>query len=524
MTGYLKLPLAFDVDRMRGELAALGEAAWIGHFNTGDYEGGWRCVPLRSVDGRGDHILPLEGARYADTEWLDRCPYLREVIDSFPCEKTSVRLMALEPGALIREHRDPGTAMEEGVTRLHVPIETAPECIFRIDGEVVHFAAGHAWYLNASCLHGVENRAGTARVHLMLDCVTNPWLEALFRAAGGVAREPLSADERALLRGRMESWAPGQALAGWYPVTFNTGASGAPSIGWRFLGGKPLTAAFFQDSLSGQTPQERKACLTPLAALDTFTDSVAPTAFVFHVSRCGSTLLTQILATLPQCVVLSEPPVLDAFLRYHHRHPDRSGGIGTLRRLVAALAQRRTGAERHCVIKMDSWHTPWIGLLREAFPDTPIVFLYRDPREVLASHRRQRGRQMVPGLTDTSLLRPDLAGLPPGDLDGYAQRVLDAVYAAGSAAAGTPGLQLVNYAQLPERVFSDLMPQWGIACNAQELAAARARARFHAKHPDRRFQGDPAPAVNAGTETEEGESAALRSYRELEAGRLGAAP
>ncbi|MES2936179.1 MAG: aspartyl/asparaginyl beta-hydroxylase domain-containing protein [Pseudomonadota bacterium] len=518
MSGYLQLPLAFDVQRMRRELDALGEAAWIGHFNTGDYEGGWRCVPLRSVEGRSDHILPIEGASYADTAWLDHCPYLREVIDSFRCEKTSVRLMALEPGALIREHRDPGTALEQGITRVHVPIATTPETIFRIEGEVVHFSAGQAWYLNASCLHGVENRGATPRVHLMLDCVTNPWLEDLFLAAGGIRREPLSANELSLLRGRSVPY-DGQSLCGWFPVTFGMGARAAPAIGWRFLGERPLTAAFFEDSLAGQPSQERQVCHTPLEALDGFTDSVAPSAFVFHVSRCGSTLLTQILATLPSCVVLSEPPVLDAFLRFHHRHPRHSGGAETFRRLVAALAQRRTGRERHCVVKMDSWHTPWIGFLREAFPDTPFVFLYREPREVLASHGRQRGRQMVPGLVDTSLLRPDLAGLQPGDLDAYAARMLDAVFAAGVQAASCTGLRRVNYTELPKTVFSDLMPQWGIACEGEELAAAQARAMFHSKHPGRRFQSDAAPEENLGAAASNEEWAALRSYRELEAQR-----
>ncbi|MBA2672881.1 aspartyl/asparaginyl beta-hydroxylase domain-containing protein [Ramlibacter sp.] len=519
MTGYLKLPLAFDVPRMRQELDAIGTEAWIGHFNTGDYEGGWRCVPLRSVDGRADNILPIEGARYADTAWLERCPYLREVIDSFQCEKTSVRLMSLEPGALIREHRDPGTALEQGVTRVHVPIATTPDTIFRIEGEVVHFAAGHAWYLNASCLHGVENRSAAARVHLMLDCVTNPWLEAMFVAAGGEKREPLSADELALLRGRLVPYEGD--LRGWFPVTFGPGAGSAPAIGWRFLGERPLTAAFFHDSLAGQPSGERRVCHTPQAALDAFGDSVAPSAFVFHVSRCGSTLLTQCVATLPQCVVLSEPPVLDAFLRFHHRYPQRSGGTDTLRKLVAALAQRRSGRERHCVVKMDSWHAPWVGFLREAFPDTPFVFLYRDPREVLASHMRQRGRQMVPGLLDTSLLRPQVADLPPGDLDTYATRVLDAVYGAGLDAADAGlGLELVNYTQLPQALFDALMPRWGIDGSDEELAAARARAQFDAKHPTRRFESDAAPTEKGGAASSNEEWAALRSYRELEARRL----
>ena len=71
-----------------------------------------------------------------------------------------------------------------------VPIRTSPHVKFRIDGEEVHFSAGDTWYLNASCLHGVENRGPAARVHLMIDCVTNEWLERAFQEAGGILREP----------------------------------------------------------------------------------------------------------------------------------------------------------------------------------------------------------------------------------------------------------------------------------------------------------------------------------------------
>jgi hypothetical protein len=197
-TRYLKLPFSFDIAQLQRELDALEGSHWIGHFNSGAYEGSWSCIPLRSVDGRMDHIMPLEGSTFQDTVILAGCPYLRAVIDRFECEKTSVRLMSLESGGVIREHRDSGASLDDGVTRLHIPIRTSPGARFRIDGEEVHFSAGDTWYLNASCLHGVENRGPLARVHLMLDCVTNAWLEQVFREAGGVLRESPPYGDRAI--------------------------------------------------------------------------------------------------------------------------------------------------------------------------------------------------------------------------------------------------------------------------------------------------------------------------------------
>lgn len=183
-TRYLKLPLRFDLPRLQDDLTRIRESEWIPHFNTDAYEDVWRCVPLRSLEGRTDHILSLSGVPYADTAILARCPYFQEVVDSFECEKTSIRLMALGPGARIRMHVDPGTSFEEGIVRLHVPIATSPAVRFLVEDEEVHFSAGDTWYLNAECRHGVVNDSPNPRVHLMLDCVANPWLERVLLEAG----------------------------------------------------------------------------------------------------------------------------------------------------------------------------------------------------------------------------------------------------------------------------------------------------------------------------------------------------
>lgn len=185
---YLPLPLRFDVASMQRESDQFDEQDWIAHFNTGAYENGWSCLPLRSPGGDARHIMPVDGVDYANTPQLARCPYLQQVLASFACEKGAARLMALEAGAVIREHRDAGTALADGITRIHVPIHTSQQVLFRIDGESVHFSAGQAWYMDASCRHAVTNGGADARVHLVIDCLTNDWLEALFAGAGFVPR------------------------------------------------------------------------------------------------------------------------------------------------------------------------------------------------------------------------------------------------------------------------------------------------------------------------------------------------
>lgn len=188
-TRYLRLPFRFDLARLRADLDAIAPGEWLDHHNTAAYSKGWRCVPLRSVRGRSDHIVAQDSAEYADTPILARCPFFRLVMDTFECEKLSVRLMAMAPGTRIHMHYDTGTSFERGVARIHVPIVTAPEVLFMVEDEEVHFDAGQAWYLNADCLHGVRNDSALNRVHLMLDCVVNPWLEHLLAETGFTPEE-----------------------------------------------------------------------------------------------------------------------------------------------------------------------------------------------------------------------------------------------------------------------------------------------------------------------------------------------
>lgn len=195
---YLKLPFSFDLKKLQDDLAIASQAQWISHFNTSAYERDWSCIPLRSVNGRVDHILPVDSDHFEDTFILQSCTYFQEVIQQFACEKTSIRLMSLAAGGVINEHRDEGACLEDGITRLHIPIQTSPDVLFRIDGEDVHFSAGHTWYLNASCLHGVCNPSPYARVHLMMDCITNSWLEKVFLENDWVAREEFVYEDPAI--------------------------------------------------------------------------------------------------------------------------------------------------------------------------------------------------------------------------------------------------------------------------------------------------------------------------------------
>ncbi|MEN9864989.1 MAG: hypothetical protein RL748_579 [Pseudomonadota bacterium] len=307
---------------------------------------------------------------------------------------------------------------------------------------------------------------------------------------------------------RIESWHD------WFPITLDE-----HHLIWRHIPQR-FTTPFFADLLSQQSPTHRQVCLTPLDHLPHLPATPAPAAFIFHTSRCGSTLLTQMLATLPQCIAISEAPIIDVCLRASPATMRADQQLALLRYVILALGQRRQ-QESACIIKLDCWHLPYLPMLRAAFPDTPCWFLYREPQAVLASHQRQRGPQMVPGMIFPQQLPTAGTPLAAGDLDGYCIQVLALLFqsALGQCSAHPATLHLLNYQQLPHAVWQQFLPQLGIHPEPDQLAALQARAGFHAKQQGTPFAGDASSTLSAAS-TDLLQSLVLPQYQKLEQQRI----
>ncbi|MFM2480629.1 aspartyl/asparaginyl beta-hydroxylase domain-containing protein [Celerinatantimonas sp. YJH-8] len=190
-TKWLQLPLQFNADKLRQDLTQITADEWVNHMNTQAYAKRWCCVPLYAVNGDPHSIYVFDDkALYQPTPILDRCGYFQTVIDTFQCEKAGVRLMSLAAGDHIRPHRDGYSDYQSGLVRIHIPIQTDPRVTFTVDGESIHFSLGHAWYLNAVCTHGVENHSPQDRIHLLIDCRRNGWIDELFTQAGYIPDTP----------------------------------------------------------------------------------------------------------------------------------------------------------------------------------------------------------------------------------------------------------------------------------------------------------------------------------------------
>jgi hypothetical protein len=297
-------------------------------------------------------------------------------------------------------------------------------------------------------------------------------------------------------------------LRGWTPIRV-AGLGTEQVIDWCFTAGIDFVDPFFDQTVEEcfrdpfrllfrhQTP------LANLAAVAAASVSVRPSGFILHTSRCGSTLVTQMLGALggpvpPATLVLSEPAPLDTMLR--------AGHVDWFRWMVAALGRGRAEGKPY-VVKLDAWAVLSLPTIRQAFPDVPVVFLYRDPVEVLVSHMGHRGYHMVPGCLPPELLGLTVAEVGAMNLDEYLARVLGRLLetVANSDPASKTAPLLVAYRDLPAAVPDRIAPHFGIEVSAAARSLMLEKAQRDAKNPF-------VPFVADSTEKQRRASEQLRGY------------
>eukprot|EP00056_Hartaetosiga_gracilis_P013551 m.225597 g.225597 ORF g.225597 m.225597 type:complete len:775 (+) comp13860_c0_seq31:68-2392(+) len=114
-----------------------------------------------------------------------------------------------------------------------------------------------------------------------------------------------------------------------------------------------------------------------------------PAGLVFHESRVGSTLTANLLAVDEQNLVHSEAS-MPASIAMHCSLP-RSEKVGLLRQMMRAMSNSQ--AHSRMFFKLQSVNALYIDLYTEAFPNTPWIYLFRNPVEVMMSHL-SRGKSM----------------------------------------------------------------------------------------------------------------------------------
>jgi hypothetical protein len=205
----------------------------------------------------------------------------------------------------------------------------------------------------------------------------------------------------------------------------------------------------------------------------------APTGLIFHVARCGSTLVSQVLKQQRNLVVYAEPLPFNEILVPPHGQ-GRARMVAALRSLAALFALH---AGRPFVIKLSSWNTLFCDLVAEAFPATPWVLCVRDPLEVAVSLQSQRPGWLLDS-SDPANLFADI--VDPARESRTFETYLARLFAAFcSAAARLDPLHgsLVAYDGLPGSVWEVVAPRFGLDLDPSTRQRMARAARLDAKSP-----------------------------------------
>jgi len=288
-------------------------------------------------------------------------------------------------------------------------------------------------------------------------------------------------------------------LLNYFPIRLTHGEQDGWMAEWTYLGEKRVTEPFFDETLSWcrarQLEKSRMKCFSNLDFLvenSGYTLKIRPSAFIFHVSRCGSTMLTQAYAMEKSNLVISECPLLDEILRASERDPtvDQQQKQIWFNAALAFLGQLHSGSAKSFIIKLDCWHIHFYDLLRQWFPDTPFFFLSRTPEEVIASHEKKRGIHTVPGLINKSLMGISKAVEYGGNLNMFAADVIQQFYRQFTRIKllKHPLNCFRDYADGTERILEDFASFTGIPIRNPE--AVKKRLRFHSKDKVTMFLGN----------------------------------
>eukprot|EP00903_Cladosiphon_okamuranus_P016016 g14788.t1 len=114
--------------------------------------------------------------------------------------------------------------------------------------------------------------------------------------------------------------------------------------------------------------------------------SIPPRGFVYHETRCGSTLVANMLASLPPSRVFSESKPPTQSIRECTADGCDSQTITKVFRDVVGLMGRRRSNELHEHLYFKFQNSKFLPQISEAYPEVPWVFVFRDPVEVMVSN------------------------------------------------------------------------------------------------------------------------------------------
>ncbi len=227
--------------------------------------------------------------------------------------------------------------------------------------------------------------------------------------------------------------------------------------------------------------------------------------FIFHMSRCGSTLATQMLASSDRFFVLSEPTIINAVL-------DPALDVTLEERkflLRASIHALTTCSPRSCeqvFIKFRSWNTFYIDFILEEFSHIKWLFIHRDGLEVISSvlqkppgwlrSRRVYGQYFCRflGITEELLQR--------FNENEYTARILGAFCQIAKSSDSKSG-SFLDYKDLKNNFTFVIKAVWGIELTVAEKQTMDNTSRLYSKDINKMIEFKSDSEIKRGAATKE---------------------
>jgi ribosomal protein L16 Arg81 hydroxylase len=177
----------------------------------------------------------------------------------------------------------------------------------------------------------------------------------------------------------------------WLPIRILEGRS---HVRWINVGEAPLSKPFLTQSIADLRANDPKhiSKTTRLDSLINFPEEMRPSGFIFHISRCGSTLISNALRGIEGVRVISEPAIVGQVLSplkdigfSERRERAERNSLKLLRGIMRSYGQRAMPNSKALVVKLSSWNILFAKLFRTLWPEVPCIVIVRNPIEVMVS-------------------------------------------------------------------------------------------------------------------------------------------
>lgn len=230
-----------------------------------------------------------------------------------------------------------------------------------------------------------------------------------------------------------------------------------------------------------------KTLLKPLLTQFESVPEIHPCLMIFHWSRCGSTLVSSSFSKLNDCLVISESMLCSDIMRDDFWSQELKVKLVDL---CLRLQGRFRHGERHLVVKWNAWDLAYWPMLLALYPQSRVLCLIRNPKDILASHQRLAGRHMVEGqgLLSTEWHRQQIETMSTAfSLNEFRISVLQHLAQLTHALLSSNRAILLDYQQIKDFQPTTLSTILGRSLSKDEMECWQDHWRFDAKQQGQVF-------------------------------------